>query len=87
MSCSNRLKYSYCLQARRGSATVEAALLYPLVILILAFMIRQSLSLYDGIVCTSIRHAEEIQCDQGSPLADPWSLLRAGHLYGGEKDQ
>ena len=77
MSRSNRLKYSYCLQARRGSATVEAALLYPLVILILAFMIRQSPSLYDDIVCTASAtlkkfNATRVHCCRS------WSLLRGG---------
>lgn len=66
--------------SRKGSAAVEAALIYPLVILLLAAVIRQSLVLYGEVRSDALSHQEEIQSISNPAGADICLLMRGKWL-------
>ncbi len=68
------------IRSRQGSAAVEAALVYPLVILLLASVIRQSLFLYGEVRDDSLAHRDEILSTFNPAGADVCLLMRGKWL-------
>lgn len=65
------------MNAKSGSATVEAALLYPLVILLLAFIMQKSIALHSDIKETSIQHVSTLVESMEAATEHPSLLLRS----------
>jgi len=65
------------MNAKSGSSTVEAALLYPLVILLLVFIMQKSIALHSDIKETSIRHISTLAESIEAAIEHPGLLLRS----------
>ena len=64
------------MKNKTGSTLVEAAMIFPLVILLLAGIIHVSLFMYEDVVKDSRRHRDEALSDQSLAGADMGTIMR-----------
>ncbi len=68
------------IRSKRGSAIVEAAWIYPMVVLLLAGFIRYALFLHEEVRKDSLRHQEEMLSTNDPAGLDICMLMRGKWL-------